>query len=112
MFRPNNDDLMTRLGFVENASFTAECYPVFSLLKAINITSVDYFSLDIEGAELPVLKTIPWNRVRIKVISIEVPLNFQERKAINSYMKSVGYKFMTHISNTYSHDNIYIHSSV
>lgn len=67
MFRPNNDDLMTRLGFVENASFTAECYPVFSLLKAINITSVDYFSLDIEGAELPVLKTIPWNRVRIKV---------------------------------------------
>ncbi|OXA63951.1 Protein Star [Folsomia candida] len=112
MFRPNNDDLMTRLGFGENVSFTTKCFPVFSLLKAINITTVDYFSLDIEGAELSVLKTIPWDRVHIKVISIEVPLWFEERKSVDSYMKSVGYKLMTYISNMYSHDNIYIHSSV
>ena len=32
---------------------------------------VDYFSLDIEGGEVPVLKTIPWNDVYIDVIDIE-----------------------------------------
>ena len=33
---------------------------------------VDYLSLDIEGAELAVLQTIPWSQVDIKVVGIEV----------------------------------------
>ena len=31
---------------------------------------VDFFSLDVEGAELFILKTIPWSKVHIKVNSI------------------------------------------
>jgi hypothetical protein len=27
---------------------------------------IDYFSLDVEGAELAILKTIPWDKVDIK----------------------------------------------
>jgi FkbM family methyltransferase len=48
-----------------------QCFPLFSLLEAIGVKSIDYFSLDIEGAELDVLKTIPWNKVKIKVLDIE-----------------------------------------
>jgi Methyltransferase FkbM domain len=39
----------------------------FSILLALNRTSIDLFSLDIEGGELDVLRTIPWDRVDIKV---------------------------------------------
>ena len=45
----------------------AVCLPFISILSAIGNPSVDYFSLDIEGVELDVLKTIPWDKVDIKV---------------------------------------------
>ena len=44
-----------------------QCFPIYSILKALNRTTVDYFSLDIEGDELSVLKTIPWKSIDIKV---------------------------------------------
>ena len=43
------------------------CLPFISILNAIENPRVDYFSLDIEGVELDVLKTIPWDKVDIKV---------------------------------------------
>ena len=36
---------------------------MYSVLQALNNPTVDYMSLDIEGAELPVLKTVPWDKV-------------------------------------------------
>lgn len=44
-----------------------QCFPLYTYLKALNVKTVDYFSLDIEGAEFGVLKTIPWDKVDIKV---------------------------------------------
>ena len=46
----------------------ALCLPFFSILLAMGNPTVDYFSLDVEGAELPILKTIPWDKVNIKVM--------------------------------------------
>ena len=43
------------------------CLPLTYILNAIGNPKIDYFSLDIEGAELAVLKTIPWEKVDIKV---------------------------------------------
>ncbi len=48
-------------------SITAQCFPLYSILLALNRTTIDYFSLDIEGYELDVLRTIPWSKVDIKV---------------------------------------------
>ena len=45
-----------------------QCFPLYSLLMALNQTTVNYFSLDIEGHEKKVLETIPWNKVDIKVL--------------------------------------------
>ena len=45
----------------------ALCFPLFDILKAVGNPVVDYFSLDIEGVELDVLKTIPWKDVNIMV---------------------------------------------
>ena len=39
------------------------CFPLVALLRALGVQRVDYFSLNIEGAEFPVLKTIPFDKV-------------------------------------------------
>lgn len=44
-----------------------QCMPLYSLLAAIKVTTVDYFSLDVEGNELEVLKTIPFDKIYIRV---------------------------------------------
>jgi len=53
-----------------------QCFPLMSVLAALNIHHIDYFSLDIEGAEVPVLKTIDWKKLTIDVITIEY--NYQK----------------------------------
>ena len=44
-------------------SLRVQCFPLYSILMALGNPTVDYFSLDIEGAEFPVLKTIPFEKV-------------------------------------------------
>jgi len=39
------------------------CFPMETMLLALNQTHVDYFSLDVEGLELEVLQTIPFDKV-------------------------------------------------
>ena len=67
------------------------------------------FSLDVEGSEFPILKTIPFEKVDIKVIDVEVnhagtifPGSFEE---INDYLISQGYDLHSIIANQ---DAIYV----
>ena len=46
------------------------CLPIFTLLAALDFPTVDFFSLDVEGAELGILQTIPWHQVNI-VLTLE-----------------------------------------
>lgn len=73
-----------------------QCFPLYSVLKAIGNTNVDYFSLDIEGPEFQVLKTIPWNLVNIDVLGIETEHAGKvfegSEKDILNYLISVGYR--------------------
>ena len=48
------------------------CFPLETILAALNRTQVDYFSLDVEGLELQVLKTINMHKVNI-LLSVFVP---------------------------------------
>ena len=41
---------------------------MLSLLLALDKPKVNYFSLDIEGAELQVLRSVPWHLVDIEVL--------------------------------------------
>ena len=52
-------------------TITAQCFTLHSLLLAVGQTEVDYFSLDVEGPELEILQTIPFDKIKIKVITIE-----------------------------------------
>ena len=44
------------------------CFPLYSILLALENPTVHYLSLDVEGSEFPILKTIPFDKVDIKVI--------------------------------------------
>ena len=62
-----------------------------------------FSSLDVEGAEFQILKTIPFNDVDIKVINIEVqrigsifPDTYEQ---IEKYLERMGYQLHSKISN-------------
>jgi len=75
---------------------TMQCLPLYSLLLAMGNPTVHYFSLDIEGAEFEVLKTIPWDKVDIRVLSVETHLVGRvfpgTRQDVVKFMASVGYQ--------------------
>ena len=74
-----------------------QCLPLTSIIKAMGNPTIDYLSLDIEGAEFPVLQSVAFDEVDIKVISIEVNhlgQIFDGRRAnLATLMKRNGYEF-------------------
>jgi Methyltransferase FkbM domain len=44
-----------------------QCIPITTLMLALNVTHVDYFSLDVEGNEMDVLRTIDFDTFDITV---------------------------------------------
>eukprot|EP00090_Calanus_glacialis_P003721 TRINITY_DN12746_c0_g1_i7.p1 TRINITY_DN12746_c0_g1~~TRINITY_DN12746_c0_g1_i7.p1 ORF type:complete len:286 (+),score=67.91 TRINITY_DN12746_c0_g1_i7:32-889(+) len=67
-----------------------QCYPLYSILLALGQTRIDFFSLDIEGAEMGVLRTIPWHKVDIEVFLIET--NKANITEMGSFMAQAGYE--------------------
>lgn len=77
-------------------------YPLQVLLDSCNIFDIDLCSIDTEGAELTVLKTIDFSKVKIECLTIEN--NFQET-TIQNYLQDKGYILLAKIE----FDDIYIH---
>jgi hypothetical protein len=50
---------------------TITCEPMGLLLSKLGITEIDFFSLDVEGAELLVLQSIDFSRFHFRVVTIE-----------------------------------------
>jgi len=70
-------------------SYQLQCLPLFSILLALGNPQVDLMSLDVEGVELSVLKTLPWEKVNIKALLIEVV--HSNHKAVTTLLQSKGY---------------------
>ena len=41
-------------------------------MAALDYPTVDYFSLDIEGAEWTILNSLPWDRINITSLTVEI----------------------------------------
>ncbi|XP_062546900.1 protein Star isoform X2 [Armigeres subalbatus] len=59
-----------------------KCFPVYTLMLAVNRTSIDLLSLGCQGQELQILQTIPFDRVHVKVISIHLVHYYEEDEMI------------------------------
>ena len=82
-------------------TITAQCFTLHSLLLAVGQTEVDYFSLDVEGPELEILQTIPFDKIRIKVITVEyrvhvsmkrinIPMSLEKLEKLRNFFGSLG----------------------
>ena len=70
------------------------CFSINTVLRAINRTRIDYFSLDVEGGEADVIESLDFSQLSINVFSIEVFDNENSRKRINKKLLANGYKMI------------------
>jgi hypothetical protein len=73
------DDLNAMAGKVNSSTGTrhqywgiVDCYPFLTLLLAANTTKIDFMRLDVEGFELKILQTIPWDKIKIRVLCVHL----------------------------------------
>ncbi|XP_023322284.1 uncharacterized protein LOC111696785 [Eurytemora carolleeae] len=86
-------------------SIKLQCFPFYSILMAAGNPTVNLLILDIEGAEFAVLKTIPWNKVDIQVMTIETDLigkagiSGGSQEEAREFIISKGYTLFKHRNN-------------
>jgi len=75
-----------------------QCFPLSSLLLALGNPTVNYLSLDLEGAELEVIKTIPFDQLNIEVLSVEFNLLGKvfpgSRSLLHLHLSKAGYSYL------------------
>jgi|ETNvirnome_6_100_1030635.scaffolds.fasta_scaffold01388_6 FkbM family methyltransferase len=70
------------------------CVTLKFLMEKHNVESIDYMSLDVEGKELDILKTIDFDAVDIRSISVE---NNYRDPGINEFLTSKNYVKLTEL---------------
>ena len=58
--------------------FKVQCFPLYTMLLALDQTRIDYLALDVSGAELAVLKSIPMDEICIHIISVKFSIHDSE----------------------------------
>lgn len=75
------------------------CIPVDLILTALEMYHIHFFSLDVEGAELHILRTIPFDKVQIDLFFIEyvvwngvtdIPATEKRLKEFRDFFKNLG----------------------
>ena len=67
------------------------CFPLITILKAIDVDYIDYFSLDVEGGEIDVLKGIDYSKTNIKTFSIEHNGNWAHKRMMIEHLIQFNY---------------------
>merc|ERR1712070_1232681 len=76
-------------------NYTVPCKPIGSLIRGAGMDVVDFFVLDVEGAELSVLHTMDWN-IPVLVWSIELDRsNPSKDQAVRELLQTHGYSSFT-----------------
>ena len=93
---------------------TVNCYPLEQLLRQANNThlTVDYFSLDTEGSELAILRSINFTQITFGVVGIEHNNRQGWKMAINRIMTRAGYVGFTRLSWAMGHADVLYYNPV
>lgn len=78
-----------------------ECYTLTSLAKKFGIKEIDFLSVDTEGGELEILKSIDFDETPVKVVSVE---NNHYDREFRRFMESSGFIYV----GTFRVDEIYV----
>ncbi|KAI9561282.1 hypothetical protein GHT06_012238 [Daphnia sinensis] len=85
-----------------------QCFPFYSVLLAVGRTDVDFFSLDVEGHELKILKTIPWHKVNIKSLTVEWDNMPEGQEALSRFMEDSGFMRIGAFDFQFTRDVIFV----
>lgn len=79
---------------------TIQCLPLSSIFAKVGIDSIDFWSLDVEGGELEVLRTVDFERIKVGVLVVEAdghsPFKNQQ---VRDLMLSKGFKYHGPVGN-------------
>ncbi|CAG2229669.1 unnamed protein product [Mytilus edulis] len=75
-----------------------QCFPLYSILKALSVTHVDFFSLDVEGNELQVLETIPFDKLYIDIMTVEIAHVPGGQTPVKTFVENKGYSSLIKMS--------------
>ncbi|XP_052792087.1 uncharacterized protein LOC128226241 [Mya arenaria] len=75
----------------DGENVTVFCYSLFEILNSVGRSHVDFFSLDVEGAELYILQSLDWDKLTIDVFAVETYYN---REKIMDFLIKKGYKWV------------------
>ena len=80
----------------------------------MGIRHINFWSLDVEGSELAILKTVNWDEVQIDIILAEAINRLAEKpqmsREVRDFMKERGYMLMKSV--TVTNSDIFVHKSV
>ncbi|PNF23080.1 hypothetical protein B7P43_G09128 [Cryptotermes secundus] len=101
-------------GYKEFGYVDVQCFPLYSYLLALNRTTVDYFSLDVEGSELDVLRTVPFEKLDIRTMSVEFVHVKEGKNVLRKFVERKGYVLHSEVirENNLANDFIFVKSSV
>lgn len=76
-----------------------KCFPMFTLMLAANHTEIDLLSLSLHGLELQILHTLPFDRVRVNVISLHFANKGEDHRSnyiqtVTRFLAAKGFRLM------------------
>jgi FkbM family methyltransferase len=87
-----HDDHKFGWGLDKEKSYVVKSKPIYDVIKNIEISKVDFFSIDVEGGEYEVLKTFNWE-IPVYVILIEMSHDKERNELCREFMTSKGFEF-------------------
>lgn len=101
---------VNKLESSEFSERTVQCLPLSGILSSQGITEVLLMSVDVEGVELDVLKSLDYEQVMIRCFVIENnSTNLYGSNAIREYLIQRGYVFLARIGFL---DDVFVHGSM
>ncbi|KAK7076644.1 hypothetical protein SK128_015313 [Halocaridina rubra] len=84
-----------------------QCFPLNTYLLALNITTIDFMTLDIQGSEKDVLRNLNWDDIKIRMMIVEIVEKVMDEEFLD-FMESRGYVLVNKNIATTVTDYIYV----
>ncbi|XP_030080246.1 protein Star [Drosophila hydei] len=84
----NEDVRINSLHDEETSWFNSrvKCFPLYTIMLACERTEYDLLSLGVQGHELEILQTLPFDKIRIDIISIHL---LEDHEDVRDYVQSI-----------------------